>query len=198
YKKSIEMLDNAIQLDLDNAIALNEKGQVYLDIEEYALARDIFTDVLELDEKDISALLGMAELNFLENKNIKAEQFYDKVLSLDPDNLEGLLGKANVLQNLGRSDDALRYFDEALEVDPDNLEASSGRDSVLENEVSTSLDLILIITIIGSITSVFSFVVVMIKIKENKILHERVLIADEQIEDLVDKFMKRQQKPKND
>jgi len=31
----------------------------------------------------------------------------------------------------------------------------------------------------------------MMKIKENKELQERVLIADEQIEELVDKFMKK-------
>jgi hypothetical protein len=34
----------------------------------------------------------------------------------------------------------------------------------------------------------------MIKIKENKKLQEKVLIADEQIEELVDKFMKKSAK----
>jgi hypothetical protein len=79
-------------------------------------------------------------------------------------------------------------------VDPNNLKASNGRNSVLNHAVSTSLDLILIITIIGSVTSVFSFIIVMIKIKENKKLQEKVLIADEQIEELVDKFMKKSAK----
>ena len=115
---------------------------------------------------------------------------------MDPDNVDALLGKANNQERLGHLDDSLKYFDEALEVDPDNLEAANGRDNVLKNEVNTSLDLILIITIIGSVTSVVSFIVMLIKIKENARLKDKVTIADEQIEELVDKFMKSSEKSK--
>ena len=145
----------------------------------------------ERNPENISTLIGLAKLNFLEGKNIKAQQIYDKILSIDPDNTDALLGQASVLIELGRYDDALNYFDEVLEVDPENFDAQNGRELVLDDKVSESLDLILIITIVGSVTSVISLIIVILKIKENVKLKQKVLIADEQIEDLVDKFMKK-------
>ena len=84
----------------------------------------------------------------------------------------------------------MKYFDEALEVDPNNLDALNGKDLIMSDQVNDSLDLILLITIIGSVTSVISFFVVLIKIKENAELKAKLIISNEQIEDLVDKMMK--------
>jgi len=97
---------------------------------------------------------------------------------------------------LGRFDDAMEYFDEALEVDPNNLDALNGKDMIMNDRVNDSLDLILLVTIVGSITSVVSFFVVLFKIKENAELKAKLTMSNEQIEDLVDKMMKSMAKSK--
>jgi len=152
-----------------------QNAQKFLEDKQYENAIIELNKILESDPDNVKALNEKGKIRLIQGKYVKALQNFEKTLEFEPDDIVALNGLGVSQFNLNQYDDALDSFN-----------------SVLNRDVSDSLDLILVITIIGSVTSVLSFILVMMKIKENRKLQERVLIADEQIEDLVDKFMKRQ------
>lgn len=87
---------------------------------EYAEAREIYLEVLELDEQNVFALYGVANCLYALGSYDEAIEYYERALDVQPDNVVLLNNIANTYYALKRYEDAIAYYERALRVDPVN------------------------------------------------------------------------------
>jgi superkiller protein 3 len=111
-------------------------------------AIEYFDKALEIDPKNIIAILSKADALQKLHHYDESLQYFDKALEIDPKNMEILKNKGFLLQRIGGAKQAIKYFDKALEIDPKNMEILKNKSfaySELENfeEAIKSLDIVL-------------------------------------------------------
>ncbi|HIH69517.1 tetratricopeptide repeat protein [Methermicoccus shengliensis] len=98
---------------------LKEAGSKYY-LGEYAEAKEIYLKVLELDERNVFALYGVANCLYALESYAEAIEYYERALDVQPDNVVLLNNIANAYYALKRYEDAIAYYERALRVDPAN------------------------------------------------------------------------------
>jgi protein O-GlcNAc transferase len=113
-----------IKADLQNAIALHQRGQL-------VEAEQIYRNILKVipDHFDATHLLGVAL--FQRRHLVEAEQLIARALKINPNAPSALNNHGNVLQDLKRIEDALASFDKAIALKPDYAEALYNRGNSL-------------------------------------------------------------------
>ena len=133
-KESIEKGDNieakkALQslliLEPNNIEALRMQGAVYLNMNDYANAKESFLKILELDEKDDLTQNLLANTLHKLGEEEQAIAHHKKAIELDSSYAPHYYNYANTLYDLGKKEEALAMYEKALEFDSSMQEAKN-------------------------------------------------------------------------
>lgn len=104
----------------ESSNSLYKKGKKALAKKDYALAKDLFSQIFLIDPKfkDIEYLLGICLLELSEYDNAKI--CFENILKASPQNLHALLSMAQILQKQENDDTAQEFYNKALEEDNEN------------------------------------------------------------------------------
>jgi tetratricopeptide (TPR) repeat protein len=131
FQDAVKALDEAIRAD-DGRVDGRPAGQEarirmgFLFLEKYNSqeAQPLFREVLEQNEKQPRALLGMAMARNFEGSD-ESMVFVDQSLEVNPNSVEALTFRARLLLDLERREEARADIDKALQIDPRSLDALS-------------------------------------------------------------------------
>lgn len=93
---------------------LSKQGYRLLKERKYREAEGKFQKILELDRKNIYALVGMGDVNKGQKLFERAEESYKEALKVDPVNKFALIGLADAYRGLKRFKEAIRTWEEYL------------------------------------------------------------------------------------
>jgi len=98
FDSAIAAYDAALQLDPENAQALNGKGLVYVDMGAFQKAIAWFQRALMINEKSADAIMGIAEsYKYLGDKE-QAMEYYRRYLESFPDGVDAEVARRNLSQ----------------------------------------------------------------------------------------------------
>lgn len=117
YKTSFEYLNQALQLDIHNAMGYRLKGFNYKYAGDTAQAISSFRTAVEQDPNDYDSYMQLGLL-FSIPLNPLALDYYDNALRINPTSIEALYAKALHLQNVNRPREALAMYDQIIELSP--------------------------------------------------------------------------------
>jgi tetratricopeptide (TPR) repeat protein len=126
-------MQSAMILDEKNVDVLRRLGMSYLQIDDYASAKDIYKKLLEIDPKDDLVEASLANALHKLGEDDTAIVHHERSLVLDADYAPHYYNYANTLYDLNRKDEALELYKKALEKDPD-LKAAHKIIKELEND----------------------------------------------------------------
>ena len=116
--KAIKLYDQALELDPENPVILNNKGAAFVREGKYEDALMAYDSALELDSEYSEAMVGKGSaLNRL-NRSAEAIGLFENAIRLDPGNAIAWNNKGVALTRLGGYDEAVASFDKAIEIDP--------------------------------------------------------------------------------
>ena len=123
--KAIDKLETSVEADDKYAAPRILLGHLYLEegaddpkLFEEALA--LFTQALEGNPKNVSALTGLGEALFRTGKLDEAEKQFKAAAEIDPAYTPAISGMASVYAGQGKHGEAEEKFREALELNPLN------------------------------------------------------------------------------
>lgn len=125
YKKSIELLNKAIELDMDYAGAWFNIGCIYSELGDIELAEDAYLNTIKIDKVNIKALFNLACVQEELNKDKELQVTIDRLINLKPNshNHFHTLGLALSRLKSGRYiDKAIEYFKKAISENPSSIE----------------------------------------------------------------------------
>jgi tetratricopeptide (TPR) repeat protein len=102
--------------------ALFELGEAFTSMRQFQEAYGAFKRVTELDPKNLSAQLRLADLYLLANSPDEARKRAEEVLRQDPNQANAHATLAAILLRKGRIEEALGHFDRAIALEPGNLD----------------------------------------------------------------------------
>ncbi len=116
-------LQSAMILDENNPEILRRLGVVYMNMNDYSDAREIYERLLQKDPNDDLAHGSLANALHKLGEDEAALLEHKEALRLDPDYAPHHYNYANTLYDLGLKEEALKEYKKALELDPDLKEA---------------------------------------------------------------------------
>ena len=120
FDESLKYVFQAERLDPRNTDLMNLKGRIYLNTGELSSAKDVFSSVLEIEENNIEAEFGLAELDVASGQLVTAERRYENVLLVSPESRKALLSLVLINDDAGRMENAEVYLRKALQFYADN------------------------------------------------------------------------------
>ena len=120
FEEALKFVLKAQELDYNNTDLLNLKGRIYLNTGKLELAQDIFSNVLKLEENNIEAEFGLAELDIASGRVVNAENRYANVLLVSPESRKALLSLVLINDSAGDFKKAEIYLRQALKYYSDN------------------------------------------------------------------------------
>lgn len=103
--------------------SLLDQGDRALQAGDLEAAAVAFDDVLEIDPRNLDALMGKATIALNEGDVDGALALYDEALAIEPDNVEALAYQGALFNRQGDPERALAQIDEAIALDPAFLDA---------------------------------------------------------------------------
>jgi tetratricopeptide (TPR) repeat protein len=138
-ERAVQVLEQAIKLDSNNAEAHLRLGMSYAALDrkpesddEYKKAIELFKKKVEADSKDASAFFYLGEAyNFL-HRDEDAARNYREATQLNEKDEEAWYQLGTVLIKLARYTEAVNAFQKALELDANDYRASDGLEEAKE------------------------------------------------------------------
>ncbi len=112
-------LQSALILDEKNPEVLRRLGVVYMNMNDYSDAREIYETLLAQDPTDDLAHGSLANALHKLGEEEKALEHHREAIRLDPAYAPHHYNYANTLYELGRREEALAEYRKALELDPE-------------------------------------------------------------------------------
>ena len=116
-------LQSALILDERNPEVLRRLGVVYMNMNDYSDAREVYELLLEIDPDDDLAHSSLANALHKLAEDEAALEHHRRAIALDPDYAPHHYNYANTLYDLGREVEALAEYRRAYELDPELEEA---------------------------------------------------------------------------
>ena len=118
-QRAIELLNEAIQLDPDNALAYFNRGNIYANLGQYQRAIEDLDRAIQLEPDNALYYLdrGLAYADLGQDQ--QAIQDYNEAIRLEPTALHYNI-RAFVYSRLGEHQRAIEDFDKAIQLVPDN------------------------------------------------------------------------------
>ncbi len=123
YDKAIKLMDQAIQLDPNNANAFYDRGVAYAELAEdgvMGIDRAIadYDQAIQLDPNNASAFYRRGAAYADKNQNDRAIQDYDQAVKLDPTFADAFNSRGMTYARKGQYDRAIQDYDQAVKLDP--------------------------------------------------------------------------------
>lgn len=123
YTEADKALSSALILESDNEEILLKYGFVLINLERYIEAKDIYLQVLKINEHEDSAHAALANVLHKLGEDQAAVQHHIRAIELDGDYAPHYYNYANTLYDMNNKEEALRFYKRALELDS-SLEAA--------------------------------------------------------------------------
>jgi len=140
HLEAINILNRLLQIDSKNEMKyLQLRGEAYLKSEQYELGLIDLAKVVEVDNKNIPALVNFSAALIRCNRQPDAKDILEYILELDPENFDARINLCNVYQTLGKSEESLKQAFKAIEIRPNaaiaynNLGTSLGELNLVED-----------------------------------------------------------------
>ena len=140
YLEAINILNRLLEIDSKNEMKyLQLRGEAYLKSEQYELGLIDLAKVVEVDNKNIPALVNFSAALIRCNRQPDAKDILEYILELDPENFDARINLCNVYQTLGKSEESLKQAFKAIEIRPNaaiaynNLGTSLGELNLVED-----------------------------------------------------------------
>jgi predicted O-linked N-acetylglucosamine transferase (SPINDLY family) len=116
FEKAIEIFDRIIdQGDTSSEVWCN-KAVALIQLGRNIEAEDCLNRSLQVQEKNVSALLNLGALLRRMQRYEEAIIAYEKALAIDENNSKAYFGTAIVLQELNRNEEALNYYEKSIKL----------------------------------------------------------------------------------
>lgn len=118
----------AREMTRDNLVYLNLEGRVQVGLGDLEKANEIFRSVLSVEPYNLTARLGIAEIDLIENRFSEAEEKYLGSLTISPESKRALLSLLLLYDSTGdfsRGDEILETLEQYYTYDPDVKLASA-------------------------------------------------------------------------
>jgi len=112
----------AEQLSIDNLEYLNLEARINVGLGNMEEASELFLKILSTEPYNLSARLGMAEIDLIENRFSRAESKYRDSLTISPESKRALLSLLLLYDSMGeysKGDDILNALNKNYSYDPD-------------------------------------------------------------------------------
>lgn len=120
YDLALQSYSELMEFTVPDAEILSKCGYCHTNLENYTLARDMYTKAIALEPNNSKACFGMAINAFYEGQLKEALSSVTKAISLDDSFEEYVLLKANILADMSRISEAETAFNQAIEMAPEN------------------------------------------------------------------------------
>lgn len=114
YDLALSELDEAEKYLGDDAKVKNLRGMMFIALERFPEARQIFEDVLRKSPNNVDARFGLAELDLFDGKISSAENQYNEALKRESRNRKALLSLAVVSAEMGNYENAKHFIESAI------------------------------------------------------------------------------------
>jgi len=118
YAGALELIDRAISLSPDNAIAQSNRGNILKEVYRFDEALISLDKAIELQPDYAEAYNNKGNVLQDLHRYEEALQWYDKAISLQENYAEAYSNKGNALELLRRHDEAMKNFDAATSINP--------------------------------------------------------------------------------
>ena len=116
---ALALFDQALALSPDFGEAHGNRAVALVALRRPAEAEGAYSRALELNQKDVGAWFGLANLKAAQGDHKSAFELYIRVLEIDEDNASVWTNAGIALHAMGRLDDATAAFSRALALAPD-------------------------------------------------------------------------------
>lgn len=118
FNMAILQLDNLLKVYPDDLTLLMMRGEANLLVENFEAGLVDYAKVVEIDNKNITALVNFAAALIRCSKQNDAKDILEYVLELDPHNFDAHINLCNVYQALGKSEESLKLSFRAIQIRP--------------------------------------------------------------------------------
>ena len=132
--RALDLLDLALRLRPDHAVALDNRGVILKDLRRYDAALADFDRALALDPDSRPILNNRAIALLAAERWERAVEAYDALLARAPEHAGAWNDRGLALKKLGRADEALASFDRALAARPGFADALNNRGVLLKEQ----------------------------------------------------------------
>lgn len=122
YEEAIDVLTQIAEED-GNPVVWLEIGIIYLDIEYYEEAQEVFEKAIEIDPEFAEAHCALANLFFDQDMFDEAVPYYELASKAFPDDEEVQKKLAKCYHKTGKLDSAIKQYKDLIAEQPDNLNA---------------------------------------------------------------------------
>lgn len=123
YEDALTMVNKAIEMDEDLAVAWGLKGEIYVQTGQKDKALDAFDKALEIEPRDFVVMTARGALLDDMGSGEEALKVLDRALVLKPEYALAWFYKARALKRLGRDEEAVDAYREAIDKNIDMVEA---------------------------------------------------------------------------
>jgi tetratricopeptide (TPR) repeat protein len=123
YEDAIVLYTDGLKLNPNDIQSLYRRGRSYEELKLYDMAVNDFKKILDIDKKNVNALLSLS-INSLRNKNyLDAESYSKKAIKINPDLDQAHLLLGRSLQYQGLFPDAMKSFKTSVSLNSDNSDS---------------------------------------------------------------------------
>lgn len=120
-EESLQLSQQALQLDPSNIFALNTKNGALMYMQRYRDAEYSIKDARKAHPSERLFIDQLGELRFREGEYTGAEQAFRQSILLEPDAVYAYANLSAVLQKLGRNEEALQMLQQGLQIRPSGV-----------------------------------------------------------------------------
>ena len=120
FEEALKYAEQAQRYDYNNTMIMNLKARIYLNLGDLQKAEEIFREVLIIEENNIDAEFGLAELDIASGRIAMAENRFENALLVSPESRKALLSLVLINDSSGYPQKAEYYLRQALRFYSDN------------------------------------------------------------------------------
>lgn len=139
---AIDLMSRALQLKSNDAVANNNLGIVYYEVQDYAKAIELYRRALAANPVYSDAFYNLGNVFFAIGSFDEAVSAYENAIRIEPRHINAYLNLGIANQQIGKYELAVSSYDSALQIKPDNADAFFNR--ALANYEMGCLDLALL------------------------------------------------------
>src|SRR5262245_32370905 len=123
YAKALASYNQALALNTEDSLTLNNVGVTYLALNQNQNAIDTFQKTTKIKPDDSNGFFNLGIAYNASEKFDEAATVLNRALALQPDWPDALLVIADTYINLGRYEDASRAYESVVKAQPENVSA---------------------------------------------------------------------------
>lgn len=123
YKAAIEAYNEYLESNAADVKTMYNRGRAYQELNMTDLAEQDFTEVIQLDDKNINARMSLSKLYYGKELYNKAVLWADQAVEINEGNAQAHFLSARAKHQLGYVDGAMESYSVALKINPDFGEA---------------------------------------------------------------------------